>query len=196
MDGQHGDAVKKITPKVTMEDSMELVEKQYETSQENVTNRRSRFDILGNKVVMKESALSPTSLSKEIDTTSLTASSLQSDVAEQSSRSTGIYASSMTASSMGNHVYEMLSVSTGIDATSLTDSSLESDMVEILPSSAEEKPFSRTQYAAFLIIGWMLKKVAMVSITTRLTGKSSQNVHLEGKSPALPSMGLVTAMAT
>ena len=50
--------------------------------------------------------------------------------------------------------------------------------------------------AAFLIIGWILKKVAMVSITTRLTRKSSQNVHLEGKSPALPSMGLVTAMAT
>ena len=102
MDGQHGDAVKKITPKVPMEDSMELVEKQYETSQENVTNRRSRFDIFGNKVVMEESALSPTSLSKGIDATSLMASSMGSDVAELSSISTGIYASSMTASSMGS----------------------------------------------------------------------------------------------
>ena len=48
---------------------MKLMEKKHETSRENFTTRRSKRNIFSDKVVMEESALSPTNFSKEIDAT-------------------------------------------------------------------------------------------------------------------------------
>ena len=72
-DKQHGMTGETVMPKVAEEDNMNLVDKKLETNQETVTTRRSSCDIFGNKVVMEESALSPTNFSKGIDATSLTA---------------------------------------------------------------------------------------------------------------------------
>jgi hypothetical protein len=186
MDGQQGVTVETVMPKVTKEDNMKLMVKKHETSRENFTTWRSNCNIFGDKVVMEESALSPTNFSKGIDATILMASGLGSDVARLSS-------SNMTASRMGGNEAGMLSVSTGIVDASLTESTLGGDVVEILPSSAEETPLtgSLTQYAAFLSI----PSLTIKPITTR-TLEGSQKAHLEGKSPELPSVVLVTTMAT
>ena len=81
MDGQQGVTVETVMPKVTKEDNMKLMVKKHETSRENFTTRRSKCNIFGDKVVMEESALSPTNFSKEIDATCMMASGLGSDVA-------------------------------------------------------------------------------------------------------------------
>ena len=57
-------------------DTMDCLEKKYETSPENVINQSSRFDISGNRVIREHLVLSPTFFSTENDSCMVTVSNL------------------------------------------------------------------------------------------------------------------------
>ena len=61
----HSGTVMQFSSEVTKGNTMEFLEKKYETSRENATNQRSRFDISGNRVVTEDLASYPTVFSTE-----------------------------------------------------------------------------------------------------------------------------------